>query len=379
MSQKRGLFGGWFKAIIIIILISTYLSTYKGHVSNEAEKVRAQLQESAAPSNQPTDVIVPKIESNLPSEQQPKEVEKPEDSNAPTPSASDILQNLQATKKPEDTKTIINNAAQSLFNAFSHTEKGKKILQGISREAAYQQSDEYFLMRKAAEENNKVHIMDVLKGTGNTAYCGSKVTIDYTAYLPDNTKFDTTFSPEHKPLTFTIGKEQVIPGLEQGLVGMMAGGERKMSIPPLLGFNNRKFINNIAPVGKILVYDVNLISLKNGISPVMAKNDADITTLEKGNLAIPALCGKHITLEYTAKLKDGSALTKEPVNLGFNFGDDTAPFGLEKAILGLHQGGVYDIELPADSLTSMSGKMVMKLKDLQPVTFTVSLISIDTP
>merc|ERR1711966_287306 len=64
----------------------------------------------------------------------------------------------------------------------------------------------------------------VLAGLEQAVGQGTFVIVDYIAYLKDGTIFDNT-KKRGKPVAFQVGKKQVIPGLEIGLVGMKAGEE----------------------------------------------------------------------------------------------------------------------------------------------------------
>ncbi|MFW6189369.1 MAG: FKBP-type peptidyl-prolyl cis-trans isomerase [Planctomycetota bacterium] len=57
---------------------------------------------------------------------------------------------------------------------------------------------------------------------------GDKVRVHYTGKLEDGTVFDT--STEGEPLEFTIGAGEVIPGFEQGVVGMETGEEKTIEV-----------------------------------------------------------------------------------------------------------------------------------------------------
>ncbi len=56
-----------------------------------------------------------------------------------------------------------------------------------------------------------------------------KVKVHYTGTLEDGTVFDT--SKEREPLEFTIGSKQVIPGFENGIIGMEIGETKSIHIP----------------------------------------------------------------------------------------------------------------------------------------------------
>ena len=51
-----------------------------------------------------------------------------------------------------------------------------------------------------------------------------------------STKEKTDEFGEGKPLTFTIGAGEALPGLEEGMLGMKKGAIRKVIVPPALGY-----------------------------------------------------------------------------------------------------------------------------------------------
>jgi FKBP-type peptidyl-prolyl cis-trans isomerase 2 len=59
---------------------------------------------------------------------------------------------------------------------------------------------------------------------------GDTVKVHYTGKLDDGTVFDS--SRERDPLEFKLGSGQVIPGFENGIVGMEEGGTKTVTIPP---------------------------------------------------------------------------------------------------------------------------------------------------
>ncbi|MEF8779489.1 MAG: peptidylprolyl isomerase [Haloferacaceae archaeon] len=79
-----------------------------------------------------------------------------------------------------------------------------------------------------------------------TITTGDSVTIEYIGRLDDGTVFDTSREDvaeeagiaeaqpdrEYEPLTVEVGAEQVIEGMEEGLVGLEAGETTTLSIPP---------------------------------------------------------------------------------------------------------------------------------------------------
>jgi len=58
---------------------------------------------------------------------------------------------------------------------------------------------------------------------------GDKVKVHYTGKLEDGTVFDS--SDGRDPIEFTLGQGQVIPGFENGILGMETGDKKTLSIP----------------------------------------------------------------------------------------------------------------------------------------------------
>lgn len=75
-------------------------------------------------------------------------------------------------------------------------------------------------------------IEDIVAGTGPAVKAGDPVSVHYTGRLEDGTVFDS--SEGRDPLDFTCGIGLVIPGWDQGLIGLKKGGKRRLSIPAVL-------------------------------------------------------------------------------------------------------------------------------------------------
>ena len=81
----------------------------------------------------------------------------------------------------------------------------------------------------------------------------------YTGWLLDGTKFDSSLD-RGKPLSFVLGKGQVIQGWDKGVQGMKVGGKRKLTVPPELGYGTRGFPGAIPP-NATLVFEVELLGV----------------------------------------------------------------------------------------------------------------------
>jgi FKBP-type peptidyl-prolyl cis-trans isomerase len=102
-------------------------------------------------------------------------------------------------------------------------------------------------------------IEDEVVGTGPAAKSGDLVTVDYTGWLTDGTKFDSSLD-RNQPFVFVLGQQQVIAGWDQGVAGMQVGGKRKLTIPPELGYGAQGAGADIPP-NATLVFEVELLKI----------------------------------------------------------------------------------------------------------------------
>lgn len=100
---------------------------------------------------------------------------------------------------------------------------------------------------------------DLEEGMGAEAQAGQRVTVHYTGWLTDGTKFDSSLD-RNQPFSFALGKGQVIRGWDEGVQGMKEGGKRKLTIPPQLGYGARG-AGGVIPPNATLVFEVELLEI----------------------------------------------------------------------------------------------------------------------
>ena len=103
-------------------------------------------------------------------------------------------------------------------------------------------------------------IEDLKVGEGNAVAQYNIVTVNYTGWLTDGTKFDSSLNPGRTPFRFTVGGGQVIKGWDEGLIGMKVGGKRKLTIPPSMGYGNQD-MGDIPP-NSTLVFEIDLLIIE---------------------------------------------------------------------------------------------------------------------
>ena len=100
---------------------------------------------------------------------------------------------------------------------------------------------------------------DMAVGTGTPAKKGDTVVVQYTGWLKDGSKFDTSVGGD--PFVFKLGAGKVIAGWDEGLIGMQAGGKRKLYIPPALGYGAQGS-PPVIPANAELEFDVELVEIR---------------------------------------------------------------------------------------------------------------------
>jgi FKBP-type peptidyl-prolyl cis-trans isomerase FkpA len=103
---------------------------------------------------------------------------------------------------------------------------------------------------------------DMVVGNGTIAEDGMRVTVNYTGWLTNGTKFDSSLDPGHQPLTLVLGARQVIRGWDEGLKGMRVGGKRKLTIPPDLAYGAQG-AGDVIPPNSTLIFEVELLDAKS--------------------------------------------------------------------------------------------------------------------
>lgn len=103
--------------------------------------------------------------------------------------------------------------------------------------------------------------VDVKVGTGPSPQPGQSVSVHYTGTLTDGSKFDS--SRDHgMPFTFVIGQNKVIKGWDEGVMTMKVGGQRKLIVPPDLGYGAQGTPGGPIPSNATLNFDVELLEVK---------------------------------------------------------------------------------------------------------------------
>lgn len=100
-------------------------------------------------------------------------------------------------------------------------------------------------------------LQDEVVGTGASVNPGDTIVVHYTGKLENGTVFDSSVGKD--PITVPIGQGYVIPGWDQGLLGMKEGGKRILIIPPALGYGPNA--QGPIPANSTLIFEVELVKV----------------------------------------------------------------------------------------------------------------------
>jgi peptidylprolyl isomerase len=98
------------------------------------------------------------------------------------------------------------------------------------------------------------------EGTGAQPQPGQIVSVHYTGWLTDGTKFDSS-RDRNQPLQFPLGQARVIRGWDEGIAAMKIGEIRTLVIPPSLGYGERG-MGGVIPPNATLVFRVELVGAR---------------------------------------------------------------------------------------------------------------------
>jgi FKBP-type peptidyl-prolyl cis-trans isomerase FkpA len=108
---------------------------------------------------------------------------------------------------------------------------------------------------------SELKIEDSKVGAGAVAETGKRVTVHYTGWLTNGTKFDSS-KDRGEPFSFQLGAGEVIKGWDQGVAGMKVGGVRKLTVPPSLGYGANG-AGGVIPPNATLVFEVELLGVSS--------------------------------------------------------------------------------------------------------------------
>ena len=195
---------------------------------------------------------------------------------------------------------------------------------------------------------------DIKVGKGPAAAPGDTVMMEYRGTFADGTEFDgnVPVDPKHPdkppyPVVLQEGRASVIDGWNRGIVGMKAGGERKLSIPWSMAYG----AEGKAPIPPKtdLYFNVKVLAI------VKAGQESRYAVTEvKTGTGPPVTSGDWVAINYTAKLMNGKLIEASTKPLPFQAGTgemdgkNIVPIkGVVAGVVGMRAGGDRILDCPA--------------------------------
>lgn len=100
----------------------------------------------------------------------------------------------------------------------------------------------------------------IKEGTGAAPQTGDSVSVHYTGWLEDGTKFDSSVD-RNEPFSYRFGRGQVIQGWEEAVATLKVGGKSKFTIPSELAYGERG-AGGVIPPNATLIFDIELLAIR---------------------------------------------------------------------------------------------------------------------
>lgn len=216
---------------------------------------------------------------------------------------------------------------------------------------------------------SNLKIEDVKAGKGPGAKSGDVLTMSYRGTLTNGKVFDET-GKKKAPFTFVLGKGQVIKGWDQGLVGIKAGGKRKLTIPASLGYGDRN-MGDIPP-NSTLVFEVEALRIEDISKPAKV----EIQEVKPGTGPAATATSK-VTVHYRGTFINGvefdKSIGKDPMSV--ELGQGRLIPGFEQGIVGMKKGGKRKVTIPYRLAYGEAGRSI--IPPMATLVFELELISIN--
>ena len=217
---------------------------------------------------------------------------------------------------------------------------------------------EPYILEGAITTESGLQYLELVAGKGRTPVEGDIITMNLIGSLPDGTEFTNTAN-ESGPIRAIIGRDQLLPGWEEGMGLMKAGGKAKMVLTPEQAFGEQGY--GIIPPNTPIILEVELLDVKEPPEPTTVKED-ELTTTESGLQYSDLITGTgdvvedgsivttHFTIWVQGDQGDEFLFTSDgsnPMSFVVGRGDVVFP-GWDEGMLDMKVGGKRLLIIPPD-------------------------------
>ena len=157
---------------------------------------------------------------------------------------------------------LLSGMAWGVFYSIKNSDKKLPLDKGILDEIKNQDESSKQTEQTKTKDSQQPQLQIIIlkQGTEQGIKLGEKATVHYVGTLQDGKVFDSSIS-RNQPFSFIIGAKQVIPGWEQGVLGMKVGEIRRLMIPPELGYGEQGTPGGPIPPNATLIFEVQLLKI----------------------------------------------------------------------------------------------------------------------
>jgi peptidylprolyl isomerase len=205
----------------------------------------------------------------------------------------------------------------------------------------------------------------VSEGEGDFPQEGDMISMHYKASLPDGTVIADSYSMG-QPSPAILGRNQLLPGWEEGILLMKNGGQIQLLLPPELAFGEEGY--GMIPANSQIIIEVELLSVEPTPSP-MEVDENDLVTTDSGlqyydiavGEGIESLEGSTVTTSYAIWVQGededlfiASSEAGGPAVFPLGPADMVFP-GWDEGATGMKVGGKRLLVIPADLALGEAG------------------------
>jgi peptidylprolyl isomerase len=219
-------------------------------------------------------------------------------------------------------------------------------------------TSEPYVLEGAITTKSGLQYLEMKAGDGPVPEAGNIIKMNYIVSLPDGTVIYTTYASD-KPEKVVWGRTELLPGWEEGVGMMKAGGKAKLVLPPELALG-AEGAGNVPPNSQIIM-EIELVSVE--LAPVPASVTPDeLLAMENGEQyadlvlgdGAEAITNTTVTTEYSIWVAGSSSddfvfssTDSQPVTFVVGKGDVVFP-GWEQGVIGMKVGGKRLLIIPPD-------------------------------
>jgi FKBP-type peptidyl-prolyl cis-trans isomerase FkpA len=146
------------------------------------------------------------------------------------------------------------------FTAIQNNNRAGNSAQATTTSSGLQATNGATGSGQATTTSSGLQVIDEEIGTGQEAKPGDTVSVNYTGWLANGEKFDSSYD-RNQAFDFVLGAGNVIKGWDEGVAGMKVGGKRKLIIPPDLAYGANGY-PPVIPPNATLTFEVELVAIK---------------------------------------------------------------------------------------------------------------------